>query len=76
MLTVCVACDYMPARNSLCLYFGHWPSPVSIGLQGGAPIRIDHAKVLALWEKGLMFRDIAAEFGISMPSVTRFPRER
>ena len=41
------------------------------GLAGGAPRRIDHERVLALREQGKKYREIAAELGISMPSVAR-----
>lgn len=41
------------------------------GLAGGAPRRIDHERVLALREQGKLYREIAAELGISMPSVAR-----
>jgi hypothetical protein len=41
------------------------------GLQGGAPIRIDHAKVRALGAQGLKYREIAEQMGISIPSVAR-----
>ena len=41
------------------------------GVQGGRPIVIDHAKVQALRAEGLKHREIAAELGISLPSVYR-----
>jgi DNA invertase Pin-like site-specific DNA recombinase len=41
------------------------------GLQGGAPIRIDHARVRELRELGLKYREIAGQMGISIPSVAR-----
>ena len=41
------------------------------GLQGGAPIRIDHEKVRALRAQGLKYREIAEQMGISLPSVAR-----
>ena len=41
------------------------------GLQGGAPIRIDHAKVRELRAAGLKLREIAVQLGISIPSVSR-----
>jgi hypothetical protein len=46
------------------------------GVQGGAPRKIDHEKVLKLRERGLKWREIAAELGISMPSVARILREK
>jgi predicted transcriptional regulator len=46
------------------------------GLPGGAPIRFDHGKVRELRERGLKYREIAAELGISMPSVARILKER
>jgi len=33
------------------------------GLPGGAPIRFDHGKVRELRERGLKYREIAAELG-------------
>jgi hypothetical protein len=41
------------------------------GLQGGAPIRIDHAKVRELRAHGLKYREIAEQMKISIPSVAR-----
>ena len=41
------------------------------GLQGGTPIRIDHAKVRELRAAGLKLREIAVQLGISIPSVSR-----
>jgi DNA invertase Pin-like site-specific DNA recombinase len=41
------------------------------GLQGGAPIRIDHDTVRALRAQGLKYREIAEQMGISIPSVSR-----
>jgi hypothetical protein len=41
------------------------------GLQGGAPIRIDHDKVKALRAEGLKLREIAEQMKISIPSVSR-----
>jgi len=46
------------------------------GLQGGAPIRIDHARVKALRAQGLKLREIAEQMGISIPSVSRIVKER
>jgi DNA invertase Pin-like site-specific DNA recombinase len=46
------------------------------GIQGGRPTVIDHAKVRALREQGLKYREIAEQLGISMPSVARILRER
>jgi hypothetical protein len=46
------------------------------GLQGGAPRKIDHAKVRELHAAGKKYREIAAELGISMPSVARILRKR
>ena len=46
------------------------------GIQGGAPRRIDHAKVRALREQGLKYREIADELGISMPSVSRILKKK
>ena len=46
------------------------------GIQGGAPIRIDHEKVKALRAEGLKLREIAERMGISIPSVSRILRER
>jgi len=43
---------------------------------GGAPRKIDHAKVRELREQGLLYREIAEQMGISMPSVARILRER
>ena len=45
------------------------------GLKGGAPRKIDHDKVKALRAEGKKHREIAAEMGISMPSVARILRE-
>ena len=45
------------------------------GVQGGRPVRIDHAKVLELRDAGEMGREIAADLGISEPSVWRIPRQ-
>ena len=41
------------------------------GLKGGAPRTIDYDKVKALRAERLKHREIAAEMGISMPSVAR-----
>jgi DNA invertase Pin-like site-specific DNA recombinase len=41
------------------------------GLQGGAPVRIDHEQVRALREQGLKYREIAKQMKISIPSVAR-----
>jgi DNA invertase Pin-like site-specific DNA recombinase len=41
------------------------------GIQGGAPVRIDHAKVRELRAQGLKYREIAGRLGISIPSVAR-----
>lgn len=41
------------------------------GLEGGAPVRIDHAKVRELRVQGLKYREIAERMGISMASVVR-----
>ena len=41
------------------------------GLAGGAPRQIDHERVLALRAAGKLYREIAEELGISMPSVAR-----
>jgi DNA invertase Pin-like site-specific DNA recombinase len=41
------------------------------GIQGGRPVRIDHAKVRELREQGLKYREIAEQMGISIPSVAR-----
>jgi DNA invertase Pin-like site-specific DNA recombinase len=41
------------------------------GIQGGAPVRIDHEKVKELREQGLKYREIAEQMGISIPSVSR-----
>jgi hypothetical protein len=41
------------------------------GLEGGAPRKIDHERVRVLRAAGKKYREIAAELGISMPSVTR-----
>jgi hypothetical protein len=46
------------------------------GLKGGAPRQIDHEKVKALRAEGKKYREIAAELGISIPSVSRILRER
>jgi transposase len=46
------------------------------GLEGGAPRKIDHERVRALRAAGKKYREIAAELGISMPSVTRILREK
>ena len=46
------------------------------GLKGGAPRKIDHERVRALRAAGKKYREIAAELGISMPSVTRILRRR
>ena len=46
------------------------------GLEGGAPRKIDHERVRALRAAGKKYREIAAELGISMPSVTRILKER
>ena len=45
------------------------------GLKGGAPRKIDHDKVNVLRAEGNKRREIAAETGISMPSVARILRE-
>jgi len=44
-------------------------------LKGGAPRKIDHDKVKALRAEGKKHREIAAEMGISMPSVERILQE-
>jgi DNA invertase Pin-like site-specific DNA recombinase len=41
------------------------------GIQGGRPVRIDHAKVRKLREQGLKYREIAEQMEISIPSVAR-----
>ena len=41
------------------------------GLKGGRKIRIDHEKVKALRGTGLLYREIAEQLGISIPSVAR-----
>jgi DNA invertase Pin-like site-specific DNA recombinase len=41
---------------------------------GGAPRKIDHAKVRELRERGLLYREIAEALEISMPSVARILR--
>ena len=41
------------------------------GIQGGAPRKIDHEKVKALRGTGLLYREIAEQLGISIPSVAR-----
>jgi DNA invertase Pin-like site-specific DNA recombinase len=41
------------------------------GIQGGRPVRIDHARVRALRAQGRKYREIAAQMGISIPSVSR-----
>jgi hypothetical protein len=46
------------------------------GIQGGRPVVIDHEKVKALRAEGRKYREIAAELGISIPSVSRILRER
>lgn len=46
------------------------------GIQGGAPIRIDHGRVLKLRAQGLKWREIAVEMGVSIASVARILRER
>jgi DNA invertase Pin-like site-specific DNA recombinase len=46
------------------------------GVQGGAPIRIDHEKVRELRAQGLKYREIAEQMGISVPSVSRIVKER
>ena len=44
------------------------------GVQGGRPVVIDHQKVLELRAAGKLGREIAAELGISQPSVWRILR--
>ena len=44
------------------------------GKRGGAPVRINHQKVLELRAAGKVGREIAAELGISEPSVWRILR--
>jgi DNA invertase Pin-like site-specific DNA recombinase len=46
------------------------------GLEGGAPIRIDHEKVKELRAQGSKYREIAEQMGISIPSVLRILKER
>jgi hypothetical protein len=46
------------------------------GVQGGAPRKIDHEKVLALRDAGKKWREIAERMGISMASVARILKER
>jgi hypothetical protein len=46
------------------------------GVQGGRPRVIDHDKVRALRAQGLRHREIAAQLGISMPSVARILKVR
>ena len=46
------------------------------GLKGGAPRKIDHERVRALRAAGKKYREIAAELGISIPSVSRILKER
>jgi DNA invertase Pin-like site-specific DNA recombinase len=41
------------------------------GIQGGRPVRIDHAKVRELRAQGLKYREIAKKLKISIPSVAR-----
>ena len=41
------------------------------GVQGGRPVRIDHAKVVELRDAGRKYSEIAAAMGISLPSVAR-----
>jgi hypothetical protein len=46
------------------------------GKQGGHPVVIDHARVHELRERGLKWREIADEMGISIASVARILKER
>jgi hypothetical protein len=45
-------------------------------VQGGRPVVIDHERVKALRTEGKKYREIAGELGISIPSVSRIPKER
>jgi hypothetical protein len=44
-------------------------------VKGGAPRKINHDQVKALRAEGKLHREIAAELGISMPSVARILNE-
>jgi hypothetical protein len=46
------------------------------GVLGGAPRKINHERVLKLRERGLKWREIAGEMGISIASVARILRKR